>query len=71
MNWFARAGRAIYHFLVDSPRLAGLALAALAIAALVAAVGAAAVSGWLLFVLVVAALFLDLGATRSKRSGHS
>jgi hypothetical protein len=60
----------LYHFLVDSPLLAVLALVALAVAALVAALGTPAAAGWLLFVLVVLALGVDLSrAARPKRPG--
>jgi hypothetical protein len=59
--------QAIYHFLVDSPLLAALALVALIITALIAGLGAPALAGWLLFVLVVGALGADLHrAARSK-----
>lgn len=50
----------MYHFLVDSPLLAGLALLALAITTVVALAGGPALAGWLLFVLVVGALAADL-----------
>ena len=57
----------LYHFLVDSPLLAILALAALAIAGIVSLIGGKAVAGWLLFVFVVGALGADLNrALRTK-----
>jgi hypothetical protein len=64
-----KALRAIYHFLVDSPRLALGALVAVAIAALVAATGptGAAASGWLLFLLIVAAVADDIYRTLHPR----
>ena len=57
---------AIYHFLVDSPFLAGLALVALIVTALVA-LAAPALAGWLLFVLVVGALGADLNRAARPR----
>ncbi len=58
----------VYHFLVDSPLLAILALAALAIAGLLSLIGAAAVAGWLLFVLVAGALGADLSRAMKPKA---